>query len=166
MNCPFSVRAEVTGSVAINTAPKAKPPSNKCSTPSWAETLSAAPKLLKSNATSAPPAKTLNIVRQEAMRVQSKRAAPNMMAMNEVSPMEPGIKPVNISQTEVVMGWLAPAWPRAVAAVKPSGRFCPNPNTCSVLTHTASPLIFVGHAKNRKARVTSAGLKMFIPVPP
>ena len=128
--------------------------------------MSAAPKALNKAATIAPPAKTLNMMRQEAMRVHKRMAAPIIMAMNEVSPIEPGINPVSISLNVEVIWCPAPACPSGVAAVKPSASLFPRPSTCSVLTQTASPLIFVGHAKKRNARATSAGLKMFIPVPP
>ena len=113
----------------------------------------------------APPTNTENIVFQLAIPVASNRIAPKAMAITLVSPIEPGIKPVTISQEN---GGTAPevaAAPSGVATVSPSTA-CPRPKIVSPDTQTASPDIFVGYAKKRNARVIRATLNTFIPVPP
>ncbi len=61
--------------------------------------------------------------------------------------------------------WIA-ICPRGVAQLKPSGTAGPKPNGRPVATHTRSPLMLAGYAKNRKARATSATLSTLYPVPP
>ena len=88
------------------------------------------------------------------------------MAITLVSPIEPGIKPKSMSAIEPCTCVCCAISPNGVAAVKVSGRLLPNPKMEWVATHTASPVIFEGYEKKRKARAQSATLKMFIPVPP
>ena len=97
MYLPVSVRAEVTGSVAMNTAPKQKPPSTRCSYHGMLAIAVSGPMVLNTQPMNAPPTNTENIVFQLAMPVHSSRMAPRAMAMTLVSPMEPGIRPVTMS---------------------------------------------------------------------
>ena len=55
------------------------------------------PRWRNNKAINIPPAKTLPIVRQLAMPVQSRIMAPMAMAITLVSPTLPGIKPVIMS---------------------------------------------------------------------
>lgn len=88
------------------------------------------------------------------------------MAITDVSPIEPGIKP-SIVSLKLAVGILPEATsPRGVAIVVPSGSTYPKPHTCSFATQTLSPLMLVGYEKNKNARATKAGLKIFMPVPP
>ena len=87
------------------------------------------------------------------------------MATTLVSPIDPGMNPQNMSLKEASTGIPVAACPNGVAAVNPSTVF-PNPKMLSCATQTASPDILVGYAKKRNARVTSATLNTFIPVPP
>ena len=88
------------------------------------------------------------------------------MAITLVSPIEPGIRPTIMSQRLPFTAVPCAISPSGVAQVKVSGRVLPRPKNVSLATHTASPDIFVGYEKKRNARVMSATLKMFIPVPP
>ena len=86
---PHSVLGEVTGSVAMKTAPKQKPPKRMCSYQGKFIT-SFAPIELNIKAVRIPPAKTDNIVFQLAMPVHKRMMAPMPMAITLVSPIEPG----------------------------------------------------------------------------
>lgn len=166
MYLPLSVRAEVTGSVAINTAPKQKPPRTRCSYQGMlAIALPSMPMALNTQAMNAPPTNTEIIVFQLAMPVHRRITAPIRIAITLVSPMEPGIRPVTISMLNAGAAPVVAASPSGVATVSPSTD-CPRPKMLSPDTQTASPDILVGYAKNRNARVINATLKMFIPVPP
>ena len=94
------MRAEVTGSVAINTAPKAKPPSTRCIYQGILATAVSGPNWLNKNAVNAPPTNTDNIVFQLATRVTRRITAPIRIANVETSPTEPGMKPRNASINE------------------------------------------------------------------
>ena len=59
------------------------------------------PKRLKVSPIRAPPIKTESIILHEPIPVISKKAAPSNIAIEEVSPILPGIIPNNISQKEV-----------------------------------------------------------------
>lgn len=50
----------------------------------------------------APPTNTETIVFQLAIPVTNKITAPIKIANTEVSPIEPGIKPINASQVEII----------------------------------------------------------------
>ena len=100
IHLPVSVLADVTGSVAMKTAPKQKPPRMSCSHHSIDE----APVAWKMAPMTDPPTNTLSMVFQLAMPVQSRMTAPMAMAMTEVSPMQPGMNPVTMSQTEASKG--------------------------------------------------------------
>ena len=77
-----------------------------------------------------PPAKTESMTLQLAIPVISSMAPPMSMANVEVSPMEPGINPRNMSFRErgfpnISVSWSGPpewvaACPRGVAPEKPS----------------------------------------------
>ena len=96
MYLPVSVRADVTGSVAINTAPKQNPPKIRCSYHS----IEVIPKDLKRSDITIPPKKTLNIVFQLAIPVHKNIIAPIAIAITLVSPIEPGMNPTIISDIE------------------------------------------------------------------
>src|SRR5574344_482677 len=146
MYLPFSVLADVTGSVAINTAPKQKPPRARCSYQGmWAIAVSG-PQIFNTQAIKAPPTKTDTIVFQLATPVHNRITAPISMAITLVSPIEPGMRPVTISQEnggQPVVEVAVEANPKLVAAVIPATVF-PSPKILLLATHTASPLIFGG----------------------
>ena len=102
-----------------------------------------------------PPAKTESMTLQLAIPVISSMAPPMSMANVEVSPMEPGINPRNMSFRErgfpnISVSWSGPpewvaACPRGVAPEKPSTIWpAPNPNVSLVRIKTSSPDIFDG----------------------
>ena len=145
-NLPFSVREEVTGSVAINTAPKQKPPKHKCSNQGILAIAVSGPMVLKIHPITAPPTNTDNIVFQLATPDHNRITAPIAMAITLVSPIEPGIRPVTISQEKAgyaIASVAVEACPSAVAAVRPS-TLLPKPKMLSLDTHTVSPDILVG----------------------
>ena len=78
----------------MNTAPKQKPPSTMCSY----QAIGVMPRAWKINAITMPPANTLPMVFHDAMPVQRRMMAPMAMAMTEVSPIQPGMKPMIESQ--------------------------------------------------------------------
>ena len=140
---PVSVRADVTGSVAMNTAPKQKPPSTRCSYQGICAIGVSGPIALNTHAMKAPPTNTENIVFQLAIPVHNSRMAPRAMAITLVSPIEPGIRPVTMSQENSGTAPEVAAAPNGVATVRPSTD-CPRPKILSPDTQTASPDIFVG----------------------
>ena len=141
---PLSVRAEVTGSVAINTAPKQKPPRTRCSYQGiCAIVLFSMPIALNTQAMNAPPTNTEIIVFQLATPVHKRITAPIRIAITLVSPIEPGIRPVTISMLNSGTVPVVAANPRGVATVSPSTA-CPIPKIVSPDTQTASPDILVG----------------------
>ena len=97
---PISVRADVTGSVAINTAPKAKPPKKRCSYHARGDK----PSDWNKAAVKPPPRKTLNMVFQLATPHHRRIMAPTPIAITDVSPILPGIRPTIISIREVLVG--------------------------------------------------------------
>src|SRR5690554_672871 len=87
---PVLVMAADTGSVAINTIPKAKPPRVRCQYQGMANmALLSLPTALNTADMATMPRNTPSMMRQLAMRVSSRMAAPMAMATSEVSPMEP-----------------------------------------------------------------------------
>ncbi len=81
----------------------------------------------------------------------------------EVSPNEPGMKPRKAS---VALHCISPVVASCSSAVAPE-----TPSVCAPIIdhfeyHTSSPDICGVKAKNTNARAVSAGLKIFIPVPP
>ena len=124
-----------------------------------------------------PPANTEHITLHEATPVTSRMAAPTRMATIDVSPGEPAMVPMKASH--VVMGspttlcsdsespTLVAICPSGVAPEKVSTVVpAPMPKAASVLTKASSPLMREGYPKKSTARVMSAPLKMFLPVPP
>ena len=77
----------------MNTAPKQKPPSTMCSY----QGIGVLPVTAKIKAMAMPPTKTLSMVFQLAMPVHNRMTAPMAMAITEVSPTEPGMKPKTMS---------------------------------------------------------------------
>ena len=77
----------------MKTAPKQKPPSTMCSY----QGMLLMPSCSKTTAIRPPPRNTLSMVFQEAMPVHSRITAPMAMAMTEVSPMDPGMRPMIMS---------------------------------------------------------------------
>ena len=67
----------------------------------------------------APPTNTENIVFQLAIPVHNSRMAPRAMAITLVSPMEPGIRPVTMSQENSGTAPEVAAAPNGVATVRP-----------------------------------------------
>ena len=96
MYFPFSVLADVTGSVAIKTAPKQNPPRMRCSY----HGIAVIPKELNNSPMMLPPTKTLSMVFQLAIPVHNNIMAPIPIAITLVSPIEPGINPSIISLIE------------------------------------------------------------------
>ena len=98
----------------------------------------------------APPTNTETIVFQLAIPVTNKITAPIKIANTEVSPIEPGIKPINASQVEIGLPNTSTAWkepiislpaiatcPSGVAPEKPSTTWpAPIPNVSAVRTNT------------------------------
>ena len=101
-----------------------------------------------------PPATTDSMMRQLPMPEASRIMAPMMMQSVEVSPNEPGMRPMKASQEEITvspMPWSVKSpddavaiCPRGVAQVKLSGATGPKPNMGCVATNTLSPDILAG----------------------
>ena len=144
MYLPFSVRALVTGSVAMKTAPKQKPPSIICSY----HEMGVMPAYLNSEAVMIPPANTLTIVFQLAIFVTNRIIAPIAIAITLVSPMLPGISPIIESESEAVGVFPKLTCANGVAAEYASGNLLPSPKIVSLAIQTASPDIFDGYEKN------------------
>ncbi len=113
------------------------------------------------------PTATPAMIRQEPTPVTMRIAAPIRHASAEVSPSEPGSRPMNAfiherpraaSPNGTVKERIVAS---RVAPEKPSTAFAP-----FTATHTVSPEISAGYAKNMNARPARAGLRKFIPVPP
>jgi hypothetical protein len=136
---PVFVCAAVTGSVAINTAPKAKPPKIKCKC-AGNNINSLTPQRLNNKLIIYPPIKTDSIVFHEPIPVKIKIAAPINIAIVEVSPTEPGIVPLKKELIKLIStGILAAKSAKGVAPEKPSITV-----PLSVFTQTLSPDIKEG----------------------
>src|SRR5690606_12003645 len=95
---PVLVIEADTGSVAMYTRPNARPPMVRCQYQGMANIgLVSLPMALKIPDISAVPSTTLSMMRQLAMRVSSRNAAPMAIASVEVSPMEPWMPPSAVS---------------------------------------------------------------------
>jgi len=111
-----------------------------------------------------PPAKVETIIFQLAIPVHRSITAPISMASVEVSPIEPGIKPINISIKDgILSNSPAAACASGVAPEKPST--IPSPFERPSI-QILSPDICEGYAKNTNALERRAGFQIFIPVPP
>ena len=86
-----------------------------------------------------PPAKTLTIIFQLPIPVAISMAAPISIARVDVSPMDPGIVPINISMNEGILV-VSPAAQRArgVAPENPS-------TTCCPFVKSFDPYLVAGH---------------------
>ena len=125
------VRQEVTGSVAMKTAAKAKPPSKSWSTGQMYEAgYVGVAKVFTSQPVARPPAKTERIMRHDAMPVARSRIAPRRMQSVEVSPNEPGIRPRNACHVSI----MEPSMPLRII----SGPVCPTISPSGVAPENAS----------------------------
>ena len=88
---PVLVWQALTGSVAMKTMPKAKPPSTRCQYQGIANIgLVSLPMALNSSVVATMPTNTPAMMRHDAMpRVDQDQATPSRQASVEVSPIEP-----------------------------------------------------------------------------
>src|SRR5690554_5634785 len=111
-----------TGSVAINTIPKAKPPKTKCHQNGIANIgLVSEPMLLNSKLVAIIPTITPAIIRHEAIRVHNNKAAPIKIAKVDTSPILPCRLPKKASAQVMVLPQASTMASRPPVAAKPSG---------------------------------------------
>ncbi len=96
MYLPVFEWAADTGSVAMNTRPKAQPPATMCHQKgTLSNRLVSEPTALSNKAAAIEPSTPLTMMRQDPTCVTIKIKAPIKQANAEVSPIEPGIVPMN-----------------------------------------------------------------------
>ena len=81
---------------------------------------SLAPMALNNKPMSPPPRTTESMMRQLAIPVNNNKMAPNKMAMTDVSQVDPGMVPMNMSKAEAVGCIPAANSPKGVAPVMAS----------------------------------------------
>ena len=96
---------------------------------------------------------------QEAIFIYNNTNPPKRIANVDVSPIEPGIVPINDS----IQVYASDAFGRPSLAAKES---IVAPLYPSTAVQTASPLMYAGYAKYKKALPVKAGFRKFFPVPP
>src|SRR5210317_1591661 len=117
--------APETGSVAMKTSPKAKPPRTRCQRgPSSNIGLELLPTITKSVDKHTAPISPESMMRQDPIPERTRTAAPKRQARADVSPIDPVMAPTKASyQLVAAVTACSPpsaAWLRAVAPLTPS----------------------------------------------
>ena len=118
------------------TVPNAQPPSRKCHAGCTSKNgLVGEPIVFSSSAIAPVPTATLTMMRQEPTPVMTSTRAPARQAITDVSPIDPGIRPMKASHklTASATAGVPPSVARAsrVAPLTPSAEVCAATQTVS-----------------------------------